>query len=207
MYLNSCRLTITGLGLMALLTLAAWPETVGFAQTGESIDSLMKQWEKDTRSRIEKSPKLKALAAKHELVILHSRTLYAKDTYGRSAYSFVHETSDVEVHRNQVHLLFHNGAQALSMDCNMVVGQQNLLVHLGEADFSKNPDMSKITVEQSRIHVGSTPMYENHVYLERIYDDRGNKFFVMIQIVALDKESRYIAFLWRKLPNGIVVKQ
>jgi hypothetical protein len=45
------------------------------------------------------------------------------------------------------------------------------------------------------------------VYLERVRDDRGNNFYVLFQIVAVDKESRYMAFLWRKLPGGKIVKE
>jgi hypothetical protein len=52
----------------------------------------MQQWEKDVRARLDKDAKLKALAAKHPLVVLHSRALYAGGDYGQSAYSFIHES-------------------------------------------------------------------------------------------------------------------
>ena len=43
------------------------------------------------------------------------------------------------------------------------------------------------------------------MYLERIRDNRGNNFYVLFKIVAVDKDSRYMAFLWRKLLGGKVV--
>ena len=61
------------------------PEVVG----------LMKQWEKEVRESMQKTPGVKALADKFPLVILHSGTLYcAEGEYMGSAFDFVHETSD-----------------------------------------------------------------------------------------------------------------
>src|SRR5207244_455751 len=71
------------------------------------IDRLMAQWDKDVRDRISKDEKLKAIAAKNPLVILHSRAYASGGRYGRSAFSFVHETSDPSKHRSNVQLLFH----------------------------------------------------------------------------------------------------
>ena len=48
---------------------------------------------------------------------------------------------------------------------------------------------------------------EGKVYLERVRDTEGNNFYVLFQVIAVDKDSRYMAFLWRKLPGGKVVKR
>jgi hypothetical protein len=166
----------------------------------------MEQWEKDIRARLEKDAKLKALAAKHPLVVLHSRALYCAGDYKESAYSFVHESADEAKHRNNVQLLFHNGGNPNTLVFNMAVGQQNLVVDLGEADFGKDPDPAKISIDQPGVSAGDAKAVAGHVYLERVRDDRGNNFYVLVQVVAVDRDSRYMAFLWRKLPGGKVVK-
>jgi hypothetical protein len=167
----------------------------------------MEQWEKDIRTRLEKDARLKALAAKYPLVLLHSRALYAGGDYKRSAYSFIHESADEAKHRNDVQVLFHNGGNPNTFGVNMAVGQQNLVVDLGAVDFEKGPDPAKISIDQPGVLSGEVKAVEGHVYLERVRDGRGNNFYVLFQIVAVDKESRYMAFLWRKVPGGKVVKE
>jgi hypothetical protein len=163
----------------------------------------MEQWEKEVRTRLDKDAKLKALAAKHRLVLLHSRKLYAGGHYKQSAYSFICASADEKTHRNSVHLLFDNGTPNTFM-VNMTVGQQNLLVDLGQADFTKNPDPAKISIDHPGV-VTVAKAVEGHVYLERIRDQRGNNFYVLLQVVAVDKGGRYMAFLWRMLPGGKIV--
>jgi hypothetical protein len=90
---------------------------------------------------------------------------------------------------------------------NMTVGQQNLVVDLGKADFDKDPDPSKISIDHPGVVSGQASALEGHVYLERVRDSRGNSFYVLLQVVAVDKDSRYMGFVWRKLPGGNVVKQ
>lgn len=164
----------------------------------------MQQWEKQVRKRLDTDDKLKVLAKKHQLVVLHSRHLYAKGDYKQSAYSFICESADPKMHRNEVHLLFHNGGIPNTFEFNMTVGQQNLVVDLGRADFTKNPDPAKISIDHAGVGVVAKAV-EGHVYLERIRDDRGNNFYVLLQVVAVDRDSRYMAFVWRKLPGGKIV--
>jgi hypothetical protein len=171
------------------------------------VELLMPRWEKEVRAAMEKDAKLKALAAKHPLVLLHSRALYAEGDYKRSCYSFIHESTDSAKHHNEVHLQFHNGGYPNTFQFNTTVGQHNLVVDLGEADFAKDPDPGKISIDQPGVLTGPGAAVEGHVYLERVRDDRGNNFYVLFQIVAVDKDSRYMAFLWRKLPGGKVVKE
>jgi len=173
----------------------------------QTIEQMIKQWDKQIRSSMEKDAKSKALAAKHPLVVLHSRHLYAEGDYKGSAFSFVYETADPAKHGNDVQILFHNGGDPNTFVFNMTVGQQNLVVDLGKADFEKDPDPSKISIDHHGVVSGQASALEGHVYLERVRDSRGNSFYVLLQVVAVDKDSRYMGFVWRKLPGGTVVKQ
>ncbi len=174
------------------------------AQAEEKPVPEMKQWEQDVRQRIGKDDNLKALAARYPLVLLHSRRLYANGDYKRSAFSFNNESSDENKHWNEVQLLFHNGLEN-EFDLNMAVGQQNLVVDLARADFEKDPNPGRISIDDSRVMSYGAHAWPNHVYLERIRDRRGNDFFVLFLMVEVDPTSRYIAFLWRRLPGGKVV--
>src|SRR5438094_10534280 len=93
-----------GLLLALLLVLASGVvlPVVG-AQEKKPVPA-MKEWEQDVRKRIEKDEKLKKLALKYPLVLLHSRFLYPGGGYKESAFSFDHETSDEKKHRNSVQL-------------------------------------------------------------------------------------------------------
>jgi hypothetical protein len=48
---------------------------------------------------------------------------------------------------------------------------------------------------------------EGHVYPERIRDDDGNKFYVVLKVIAADQDSRYMALVCRCLPGGKAVKR
>ncbi len=171
------------------------------------IRDLLAGWERDVRARVGKSPALKALAEKYPLVVLHSRR-YASGGYLRSAYSFVYETAEEGQHKNDVQLLFDNGSRNCTFELNMVVGQQNLVVDLGRVDFARDPDPRKLDPDSDTFWVpDGCKAVEGHVYLERIRDSRGNKFYVLFQCLAVDKDSRYMAFVWRRLPGGKVVKR
>jgi hypothetical protein len=79
-------------------------------------------------------------------------------------------------------------------------------VDLGEADFEIDPDPAKISIDQQGVLTMGTKARTAHVYLERVRDDRGNNFYVLFKIMSVDKDGRYMAFLWRKLPGGKVGK-
>lgn len=165
----------------------------------------MEEWEKDVRKRMGKDETLKKLAGKYPLVLLHSRKLYADGDYKQSAFSFIYETSNEAAHFNDVQLMFDNG-RAKFFHCNMVSGQKNFTVDLGKVDFEKDPNHGRISIENPGISENQIAE-EGHVYLEAVRDKAGNNFYALFQIVAVDAESRYMAFLWRKLPGGKVVKR
>jgi tetratricopeptide (TPR) repeat protein len=165
---------------------------------------LIAGWEPAIRGKISQDPTLKTLAAKYPLVILHSRR-YAAGGYLQSAYSFVYETAQEDKHGNDVQLLFDNvWPPHRTFQINMVVGQRNTVTDLGDVDFDTDPPSRE--EEPNGPTVAEHKASEGHVYLEKVEDDRGNRFFVLFKIVALDKDSRYMALIWRKIPRGKVVR-
>jgi tetratricopeptide (TPR) repeat protein len=170
------------------------------AMTGQ----LLARWGKTVRRQVARDPRLRALTAKYPFVLLHSRR-YAGGGYLGSAYSFLYETADPAKHRNDVQLLFDNGRRQPTFGVNMVGGQENALADLSRADFSKDPEPGKIA--KARWNTEEAKAVVGHVYLERVQDDAGNPFYVVFEVVAVDPQSRYVAFVWRKLPGGKVVKE
>lgn len=171
----------------------------------EMIDGFLQKGKKIIKAKIEKDDALKALTAKYPVVILHSRRFTAGGYY-HCSYSFIKETSDPEKHRNDVQIQFDNGSEGNTFQINMLGGQRNLAVDLGAVDFTKDPDPKKIDPDSDNFwSADGCKVVEGHVYLDRVRDDRGNKFYVVMQVIAADKESRYMAFIWRRLPGGKVV--
>jgi hypothetical protein len=169
------------------------------------IANLISAWEKQVRDQLEQEPTQKALAAKYPLVVLHSRRL-AGGGYGQSAYSFIYETADQAKHHNDVQLLFENGNRDSTFCLNMVVGQQNLIADLGPVTFDKDPDPKKVDIDSEHTWVpGFCKAVPGRVYLERVRDPNGNRFYVVFQVLAVGEASDYVAFIWRRLPGGKVV--
>jgi tetratricopeptide (TPR) repeat protein len=170
------------------------------------VNELLKSWESIVAKRIKENGKLRAITMRYPVVLLHSRR-YAEGGYIQSAFSFNYETSDVSKHKNDVQFLFDNGGRDNTFSFNCLLGQENRVVDLGQVDFTRDPDPATISgpggPEWSTKKCKAT---DGHVYLEEIKDKRGNHFFVIFQILATDKDSRYVAFVWRKLPGGKVVK-
>jgi hypothetical protein len=76
---------------------------------------------------------------------------------------------------------------------------------LGKTDFLIDPEPTKISINDPSVLSCSGKAVVGHVYLERIHDDWGNHFYVLFQVVALE-DDRYMAFIWRRLPGGKIVK-
>ena len=168
---------------------------------------LIAGWEVTVKKKLNDNASLKAQAEKYPLVLLHTRR-YAGGRYLQSTYSFLYETADEAKHFNDVQLQFDNGAGENTFGVNMVVGQENRVADLGKIDFTKDPDPAKIGADgEPNWSSKECKAQEGHVYLEEVKDDRGNHFYVIFQVIATDKESRFLAFIWRKLPGGTVVKR
>src|SRR5262249_49028442 len=120
----------------------------------------------------------------------------------------LYETTIERKHYNDVQLLFDNGRRDRTLSVNMVVGQENRVADLGTVDFEKNPDLAKVAADKKvPWSSDSCEAVERHVYLENVKDDRGNNFFVLFQVVAVEKDGKFVAIVWRCLPGGKVVKQ
>jgi hypothetical protein len=168
---------------------------------------LLASWKASVEKRIENKPVLKALTAKYPLVLLHTRR-YAGDGYLHSAYSFSYATTEQAKHFNDVQLLFDNQIGKNSLDVNCLVDQENQVADLGKVDVGKDPVPANIGTDgKTGWSSEGCEAEEGHVYLEHIKDSRGNDFYVVFQVVATDKDSRFIAFLWRQLPGGTVVRR
>jgi hypothetical protein len=176
-------------------------------ERSEMIGKLVSAWQEAVRKKMSADPALRKLASEYPLVVLHSRR-YAGGRYLQSCYSFLYETADEGKHFNDVQLEFDNGRADCTFTLRMVTGQQNRVADLGSVDFRRDPDSGKVpNVGPGSWQAGECLAVAGHVYLENVADNHGNDFFVLFQVVAVDKDSRYVAFLWRKLPGGKVVRR
>jgi tetratricopeptide (TPR) repeat protein len=173
-------------------------------ELSETVTYVLLGWKETVKEKIDKDAALKTLVSKYPLVHLHSRR-YAGGSYLQSAYSFIHESTDANKHLNDVQLLFDDSHRAQMFGLKMVVGQANRVAELGLVAFEKNPDPA--TIGKKQWQADECKAVDGHVYLENVKDDRGNDFFVVFKVIAVDKESRYVSFVWRRLPGGSVVKR
>jgi RNA polymerase sigma factor (sigma-70 family) len=172
---------------------------------GGIVLHLMPVWEATVRAELAADPALKALAAKYPLAVLHSRR-YARGGYLQSAYGFIYETADEQKHYNDAQLLFDNSSGSRTFQINIVTNQRNTVVDLGSVDFQADPPLTRAAPFDRR-QLLEHPAVKGHVYLEKVEDTNGNRFFVLFKIVAIEEDNRYMAFLWRRLPGGKIVRQ
>jgi hypothetical protein len=170
----------------------------------EMLRILAVVWERAVRNRLVRDPAEKALAAKYPMVLLYSRR-YAGGGYFQSTYSFLYETADEKKHLRDVQLQFDNGRGDRTFGINMVNHQSNRVADLGEIDFDVDPDPAKVKFEGDKKQ--SFEAFLGHVYLEKVEDTNGNRFFVLFKVVAVDEQSRYMAFVWRRLLGGTIVRR
>jgi len=180
--------------------------------TRAEVERLMAQWEKDAKDKMSKDPDLKKTSQKYPFVLLRSRQ-FGKALFGgqyaHCAFSFARETADDAIHQNSVQIIFDNGPGRNWFSLNSNTGCQNLLADLGKVDFTKDPDVKKIDLDGDGLNSWdpkNCQAAEGHVYVEKVRDEEGNNFYAMFQIVTLDKDGRFVAFIWRRLPGGKVVK-
>jgi hypothetical protein len=84
---------------------------------------------------------------------------------------------------------------------NMVDGHDNRVVDLGVVAIANDPDVRQGAADQKTAWQNVIAnAVAGHVYLEQVRDQVGNDFFVLFQVVAVDRDSRYMAFVWRRLP-------
>jgi hypothetical protein len=172
------------------------------AKESEARQRGFEAWKNLVEERIAAEPGLKALAVKYPVVHLCSVS-FLDD---HSGYSFILETADRGKHRHHVQLRFHNGGDPKSFDVNPMIHQNNLFIDLGKIDFEQDPDPKRFHPKDHWLRTRGIAS-EEHVYLVRIQDARGNHFHVLFQVLAMDRKSRYLSFVWRKLPGGQVNRE
>jgi RNA polymerase sigma factor (sigma-70 family) len=175
------------------------------AMQQEMFATLLPLWEQTVREQIAQDPAWKALAAKYPLVLLHSRRFVPGGRYLQSTYSFLYETADERKHYGDVQLQFDNGRGDRTFQVNMVTNQKNTVVDLGNVDFTIDPNPAKADFEGPDRQQHEA--IQGHVYLQKVADTNGNRFFVLFKMLAVDEQSRYIAFIWRRLPGGTIVRR
>jgi RNA polymerase sigma factor (sigma-70 family) len=169
--------------------------------------SVLPRWEKAVRKNVEADPALKALCGKYPIVLLLSRRYDGAGDYFHCCYSFIDETTDNDKCRNGVHLQFDNGGGDRTFHVNMVTNQRNTVVDLGKVDFKVDPNLANAPNYAEETGTQRHLAIDGHVYLEKVEDTNGNRFFVLFKVLAVDPESRYMAFIWRQLPGGRVVRR
>ena len=165
------------------------------ARGDEVLDAQMRGWETQVRERIAKDDKLRASANTGRLALLSSRK--GKSDLNKTSYSFVHGSNELALHGNDVQIIFEGGHR--TPGCFVIRPQ--LMVDLGKGDFAADPDPKKVPVTHAGLIVAEGIAREGHLYLQRVIDRRGNDFYVLIEMVAVDPKDRYIAFIWRRLPE------
>jgi hypothetical protein len=82
---------------------------------------------------------------------------------------------------------------------NMVTNQKNTVADLDNVDFNVDPVMKDARPEGSARDEALA--VSGHVYLEKVEDTNGDRFFVLFKVVAVD------GFIWRRLPGGKIVRR
>lgn len=173
----------------------------------DELSDLLSTWTDEVFQTVARDESLKRIVSKYPPVVLHSRHLFSSAIAGRyrqSSYSFNYGTWIERKHGNDVQLQFHNGGESASFQVNMVGGQHNLVRDLGPVDFEEDPDLTKLDTDHPSWKTIGKAM-PGHVYHLTVRDDAGNSFHVLFMVVAVDSESKYMAFCWRMLPGGKVV--
>jgi hypothetical protein len=167
------------------------------------VAELMVNWEQSLRKKGLSDPNLKALLAQYPLVLLNSRRFARANSNSHWAYSFVCQSADKAVHRNDVQVSFEpfgDGSEHLRV--YLVVGQRNVIADLGDADFVSGPAIAAKVMAQPTRGSKTAPVKQGHLYLEHVLDNRGSDFLVLIKVVALGDQQDYVAFVWQRIDKA-----
>lgn len=189
------------LPLLACLTALALPDDTD-AQAQELIKKQTAdnnaKWKAQIEAKLKANPRLKALSDRYGYRFIHSKSAFKNDTLNWCAYSLSHNTGEEAQHQGDVHLIFGN-SNADAFDVNPRTTCANLIVDLGEADIAKDVDPRQVNIAAERGWAASAKAVENHVYLIRVRDDAGSRFFVLLQPIHVDPKNDYVAFVYRML--------
>lgn len=208
--------------LIGLLPLATNPKAIGQAprkappyagipaeqlrpdQLQERIEYFTKEWKAALERKIAADPALKELTNRNRYYFIHSKTHFRTPDFNNCGFNFIQNTMEQQLHQGEVHFAYHISGEPKIIDVNITPGSSNLIADLGPIDFEKNVDPRSIDVTRPDGWYLTAKAREGHVYLIRIFDERGSRFFVQVKIFHVDPNGDYIAFVYRILPGGVV---
>jgi tetratricopeptide (TPR) repeat protein len=151
-------------------------------------------------TRIKQVKEFATLIETYPLVILRHPS--------RVAFNFTEETALSVLETSYRHLEFSSSAKILSWSLGRGLGQENSIADLGVVDITKAVDVDALTFDGKEVwHERDVKLIVGHCYLLRILDDYGNRYFVLLQILDVEKKEVSVAFVWRRLPGGTVKKR
>ncbi|HMP03694.1 MAG TPA: hypothetical protein PKC45_14450 [Gemmatales bacterium] len=170
------------------------------------IGYLTATWKQAIERKIAGNRQLRDLTNRNRYYFIHARTMARTQDYSNCAFNFVVESMDQEVHKGNVHFVFQPGNDAKVAEVNVGPGSHNLIADLGPVDFNRDVDPRSIDVTREDGWRLATTITEGHVYLIRVFDDSGNRFFVMMKVFHMPENGEYLAFVFRLLPGGVTRK-
>jgi len=173
-------------------------------QLKERMEYFSSEWKAALDRKIASDPALKASIGNQRYYFIHAKTLWKTQDFHNCAFNFILNTMDQEAHQGEVHFAYHASGEAKSLDINFGPGTNNLIADLGRIDFNQNVDPRSIDVTRADGWMLRAKAQEGHVYLIRVFDERGSRFFVQLKIFHVEPNGDYIAFVYRVLPGAVM---
>lgn len=173
-------------------------------QLKERMEHFSGQWKATLDRKIAADPALKASIGRARYYFIHAKSLWKTQDFNNCAFNFMLNSMDQEVHKGDVHFAYHASGEAKSIDVNVGPGTNNLIADLGTIDYNQNVDPRSIDVTRPDGWLLTAKAQEGHVYLIRVFDERGSRFFVQLMIFHVDPNGDYIAFVYRVLPGAVM---
>lgn len=195
---------LTGLISLGVLgTVAGWHPALGLQDMEQDEAALANKnseiWKQKIEQHLLKNVATKAITDKYGYSFIHSKTKFQTTGLHHCAYNFVYSTSDENKHKGNVQLIYHYQGNPMALEVNVSNASNNLIADIGEWEFTKDCDVNSIQVNANPTWQLSAKAVEGHTYVIRIFDEQGNRFFVLLRVVYVDPKGEYVAFTWRKM--------
>lgn len=155
-------------------------------------------WKAEIEKKIAANPRLKALSDRLGYHFIHSKTAFKNDSLNWCAFSFTYNTGDEAQHQGDVQLIFHQ-SNPMMLDVNPRTTCANQIADLGKVDILKDVNPRTIDIAGDAGWSSSALAKNDHVYLVRVKDDAGSRYFALVQVVHVDPKGDYVAFFYRLL--------
>lgn len=173
-------------------------------QLQERIEYFTKEWKATLERKIAADPALKDLTGRNRYYFIHAKALFRTPDFNNCGFNFIQNTMEQQLHQGDVHFAYHVSGEPKTIDVNITPGSSNLIADLGPIDFDKNVDPRSIDITRPDGWYLTAKAREGHVYLIRVFDERGSRFFVQLKIFHVEPNGDFIAFVYRILPGGVV---